>query len=289
MRAVQEDNIWTRLGVTKQEDLFFKVHPELIGTVTEVRMDKVNCPSCKEQTREAWVYRQSGDWLQENVWHICNDCQKSAYSSQVTKQIRSKHQDVIDGDWYFLDDADQAGFKNFESLNEATTAAKTKAMDYAKLLLSGEERNMRLSGTPGTGKTHLAKAIARTLKSKGKRVAFIEAVQLFDKIKTTFGNDFERKRLDDHFAEFDLVVVDDVGLETKKVSDVSWTSTEWPKLIDLRKGKSTVYTTNFDEAALANVIGARAESRMSENAESIEIFTPDKDYRKLKNDGSLFY
>lgn len=289
MRAVREDDIWTRLGVTKQEDLFFKIHPELIGTVTEVRMDKTECPSCKEPSREAWVYRQSGDWLQENVWPICNDCQKDTYATQVTKQIRDKHQNVIDGDWYFISDDDQAGFKNYEPFNEPTTAAKTKAIDYAKSLISGEVRNMRLSGTPGTGKTHLAKAIARTLKHEGKRVAFIEAAELFEKIKRTFGNDVERKRLDDHFAGFELVVIDDVGLETKKVSDVSWTSTEWPKLIDLRKGKSTVYTTNFDEAALANVIGARAESRMSENAESVEIFTPDKDYRKLKNDGSLFY
>lgn len=202
-------------------------------------MEKVRCKCCKEDSLDAWVYKLGEDWLQDNVWDICLECQKDAYSTHKTRQMRSKHQDVVDGDWYFISESDQSGFKNFDESNPTTTAAKEKTFEYTKVLLSGEIRNMRISGTTGTGKTHLAKAIARTMKSKGKRVAFIEAVKLFDKIKGTFGNDHERKRLEEHFAGFDLVVIDDVGVETKKVSDVSWTSSEWPRLIELRKGKSS--------------------------------------------------
>lgn len=284
MKSLQE-NILSLFGIRRTEDIFFKVNPGLIGSVTEVRMEKVRCKCCKEDSLDAWVYKLGEDWLQDNVWDICLECQKDAYSTHMTRQMRSKHQDVVDGDWYFISESDQSGFKNFDESNPTTTAAKEKTFEYTKVLLSGEIRNMRISGTTGTGKTHLAKAIARTMKSKGKRVAFIEAVKLFDKIKGTFGNDHERKRLEEHFAGFDLVVIDDVGVETKKIADVSWTSSEWPRLIELRKGKSTVYTTNFDEKALAGVIGARAESRMSENAVKVEIFTPGKDHRK----DQLFY
>ena len=80
-------------------------------------------------------------------------------------------------------------------------------------------------------------------------------------------------------------MIDDVGVETKKLTDISWSSSEWVRLVELRKGRSTVYTTNFDPKTLAGVIGARAESRMSEYSMMIEIFTPDQDYRKDK----LFY
>lgn len=280
----QVSDIWTLLGASRQEDLFFKVYPDRIGTVTDVRMAKVACPGCGEKRRDAWVYLQQGDWLLENVASLCVDCEKDAYAAAVTKQLRRKHEQIIENDWYFIDEADDAGFKNFEPVNAATKAAKAKAMEYVMALRTGEARSLRIAGTPGTGKTHLAKAIARTVKYEGKRVAFVEAVTLFDKVKKMFGNERARERFDAHITGFDLVVIDDVGLETRKIADVSWTSSEWVRLIELRKGKSTVYTTNFEARALAEVIGARAESRMCEHAMQIDIFTPDEDYRR----GTLF-
>lgn len=285
--AVQD--IFARLGFRRVEDLFFKARPEMIGSVSEVRMQKINCPSCKEDNLDAWIYRQNSDWLQEKVWPICNDCQKIAYADQLKISLNSKHQKVLDGDWYFIKDTDQMGFKNFEAESPEMIAAKQKSVDYVKSLLKGETRNLRLSGTTGTGKTHLAKAIARTFKHEGKSVAFISADKLFSKIKGTFGNDHARERLDNQYSAFDLLVIDDVGVETSKANgEVSWSSSEWVRLIEMREGKSTVYTTNFDEESLAKVIGARAESRMSTNSDLVELYT-DKDYRKLKNDGNLFY
>lgn len=274
------ESVFARFDFRRIEDLFFRARPEMHGSVTDVRMERVECPSCKEETLDAWIYKQSGDWLQEAVLPLCGDCQKSAYAVKLGRQLTQKRQGVIDNDWYFIRETDESGFKNFETVNQTATTAKGKAADYVKSLLAGETSNLRLSGTTGTGKTHLAKAIARTVKHNGKRVAFIEAEKLFNKIKSMFGNEPEQKRFEEHFAAFDLVVIDDVGVETKKVQDVSWTSSEWVRLINLRESKSTVYTTNFDDKKLAEVIGARAESRMSENAELVEMFTPGEDYRK---------
>lgn len=285
-KAVQD--IFMRLGVRRVEDLFFKARPEMINSVSEVRMDKIECPGCEEKTLDAWIYKQSGDWLQEKVLPICNDCQKVALSKKVGKSIALKHQKVIDRDWYLISDHDESGLKNFETPSPETIAAKNKASAYVRSLLDGEARNLRLSGTTGTGKTHLAKAIARILKHEGKKVAFIGANELFSNIKGMFGNSHAQERFDEQFTKFDVVVIDDVGVETSKASEVSWSSSEWVRLIDMREGKSTIYTTNFDEEKLASVIGARAESRMSRNAESIKLYT-DQDYRKLESDGRLFY
>lgn len=279
MQAAVQD-IFTRLGIRRVEDLFFKARPEMIGSVSEVRMQKINCPSCKEDTLDAWIYKQNDDWLQEKVWPICNECQKIAYANQLKVSIGNKHQNVIDKDWYFISESDETGFKNFETPTPETVAAKEKSVEYVKALIAGETRNLRLSGTTGTGKTHLAKAIVRTLKHQGKSVSFIAADQLFNKVKSTFGNDHARERLDEQFKAFEVVIIDDVGVETSKANgEVSWSSSEWVRLIDMREGKSTVYTTNFDEKSLANVIGARAESRMSTNSDFIELYT-NVDYRK---------
>jgi len=273
--------VFELLGVRRVEDMFFKIHPDYIKAVSEVRMEKVDCPNCKQKTRDAWVYCYDGDWLQENVWPICHECEKATYAKDAGAKLIQKHKDVIDSDWYFIRPDDEAGFKNFETLNAPTTSAKQLAIDYTKRLLEGETRNLRISGTTGTGKTHLAKAIARTLKHEKKKVAFIESVKLFDKIKSMFGNPVAQERFEKQFAEFDLVVIDDVGVETRKTADeLSWSSGEWVKLIDLRYGKSTVYTTNFDKESLQKTIGARAVSRMSENTEIIEIFTPGEGYRE---------
>lgn len=282
------ENIFDRLGFRRTEDLFFKARPEMIGSVSEVRMDKIKCPGCEELRLDAWIYKQNGDWLQELVLPICNPCQQIALSKRYTSTLKTKHQKIIDGDWFLIDKNDESGLKNFETKSPETLAAKDKASEYVRSLLGGKTRNLRISGTTGTGKTHLAKAIARILKHEGKNVAFISADELFDKIKRTFGNDYAKERLYEQFAEFEYVIIDDVGVETSKADEISWTSSRWVQLIDLREHKSTVYTTNFDEKSLASVIGARAESRMSTNADHIELYT-NKDYRKLENDGSLFY
>jgi len=277
MQALNEGT-FTFMGL-RMVDIFFKVNPEKLGTVEDVRMERIACPSCKESSLDVWGYLENGSWQIDKVWPICLECQKTDVSRQATKKLLDKQREVIEGDWYHIDPDDTSGFKNFEVIDEATEVAKAKATAYTRAIIEGNVGNLRIAGSPGTGKTHLAIAVARTAKHSGVNVAFVEAKTLFKMIKATFGNDHERKRLDKHFGSFDLMIIDDVGLETKKRDEVSWTSTEWVDLIDMRKGKSTVYTTNFDAESLRKVIGARAESRMKTNADSIELFTG-KDQRK---------
>jgi DNA replication protein DnaC len=183
--------------------------------------------------------------------------------------------------WYHIDDDDQSGFKNYEPTNKATAKALTDAKDYVREILKGNLKvNLLLMGSTGTGKSHLAKTIAKTAMEKGLKVAYIEAAELFNLIKATFGHERHNELFYSEFKEFDLVVIDDVGLETKKRDEVSWSVSEWTKLINAREKKATVLTTNFDDSALAEVIGQRAFSRMYTNTKFIDLFTDD--YRMQK-------
>lgn len=274
-------DMWSLFGGLRQENLFFKAYPHLEGIVTDVRMGKINCPSCKQDKRDAWIYTKDGEETWESVWPICSDCEKGCFSTTVTKQIKEKHEKVVENDWYFIRPEETAGFKNFEEHNTQSRVSKSKAIEYYKRFLEGENLNLLIMGIPGTGKSHLSKAIARSAKHDGKKVAYITSTQLFSKIKDTFNNPPARERFNEQFKSFDLVVIDDVGLETKKIAEVSWSTSEWTELLNMREGKSNIWTTNFDDIALGKVIGERSVSRMYDNTMFIEIFTGE-DYRKKK-------
>jgi len=278
---ISTKDFWSMFGHLRQEELFFKVHPELIEIVSEVEIKKTECPSCKQDTRDSWIYTFDGLDYVEPVREICRDCEKEALSKEVGYSLSEKRKAVIAKGWFFLNESDTSGFKNFEEHDEKSIFAKRAAMEYTKRLLAGEQLNLMMLGTTGTGKSHLAKAIAKTVKHKGKNVAYLTAARLFNKIKETFNNAYERERFNEHFKTFDVIVIDDVGLETKKVSEVSWSTSEWTELMNLRDGKSTIWTSNFDEVSLGKVIGERTVSRMYENTIFIDNFTGE-DFRKRK-------
>lgn len=267
------------LGIKRTEDLLFKCRSDLKGKATEVRTIKENCIRCGQPTIFAWTFMQDGLQKSYRVSDICTGCKNGVHSKQVTDEMIQKRKDILQKKWYHIPEYDTSGFKNYEVINKATESALATAIAYTKEILTGHLNiNLLFEGSTGTGKSHLAKTIAKTAKEKGLQVAYIGAADLFGLIKNTFGHDRHNEMLYEEFKSFDIMVIDDVGLETKKQGELTWSVSEWTKLINAREGKATIYTTNFDDAALAEVIGQRAFSRMYMNSRFIDLFTDD--YRK---------
>ncbi|EUG97896.1 hypothetical protein O784_00324, partial [Staphylococcus aureus M0222] len=60
------------------------------------------------------------------------------------------------------------------------------AIEYVQGFSTKEPKSLILQGSYGTGKSHLAYAIAKAVKSKGHTVAFMHIPMLMDRIKATY-------------------------------------------------------------------------------------------------------
>jgi DNA replication protein DnaC len=269
------------IGIKKAEDLLFKIKPALQGKAANVKAIREDCIKCGMPYILAWTFDVNGQPSSHRVSDTCTVCLNGQQSQQVTDEMIKKRLEAVSEKWYKLPANDKSGFKTFEPIDRVTNLALAKAKDYTNELIKGSlSINCLLMGSTGTGKTHLARTIAKTSRVKGLNVAYIEAADLFQLIKSTFGHDRHNEMFYKEYASFDLVVIEDVGLETKKLGEVTWSITEWTKLLNVRSGKATVWTTNFDDVALSEVVGPRAFSRMYENTKFIDLFT--EDYRKKK-------
>lgn len=77
-----------------------------------------------------------------------------------------------------------------------------------------------LIGSPGTGKSHIAKAVVTAATAAGHRVLYREAHHLFEELfeSEQFGR---RKKLVRLFSEADLLVIDDLFLRKKQKPDAA--------------------------------------------------------------------
>ena len=73
-----------------------------------------------------------------------------------------------------------------------------------------QQRNIVLVGGTGTGKTHLAVAIARSCIRSGARGRFYNVVDLVNRIETEARN-ARQGRLADHLTRMDFVILDELG------------------------------------------------------------------------------
>lgn len=93
---------------------------------------------------------------------------------------------------------------------DGTPVNETLVRDLAAGGFLEQQRNLVLVGGTGTGKTHLAVAIARSCIRAGARGRFFNVVDLVNKLEAE-ARAGRQGRLADHLARLDLVVLDELG------------------------------------------------------------------------------
>lgn len=169
-------------------------------------------------------------------------------------------------------------FSNFDKKREPE--AFQQCVNYANMenLFSEKKNSLLLFGKPGTGKTHLAAAIANDFVSKGVQTLFGTFADHLDHIR----EDFEHGGVNEYLMEMKstlVLVIDDLGQEKES----EWTRQILYQVINHRyeHQKPTVITTNLTQDGLANYLGEAMASRLIEVSYGIE--TRGTNYRMEKH------
>ena len=144
-------------------------------------------------------------------------------------------------------------FDKFNTLPENSTAYRTAigyASNFAQLQAdpTAQEKNgLLFTGPKGTGKTHLAAAIANKLMNDGVPVLFATMIDLLGKIKSSFdaakNNGISEESILRIYKTVDLLIIDDIGKERP----TGWALEKIYQIINARYEdyKPIIFTSNY--------------------------------------------
>lgn len=168
-------------------------------------------------------------------------------------------------------------FENFNAYDPITKEAKAKALDYAnnieKYLETGTNLIIEGAGKVGTGKTHLACAIAQAVMQKGIPAKFINVVSMIAEIKESFQIN--------NFTDVELLIIDDLGKE----KGTEWVCETVYDIINKRyeQMKPTIITTEKPMAAMTSHYDEKGKAILSRISEDFFLIRLNgSDYRQRR-------
>ena len=171
--------------------------------------------------------------------------------------------------------------KTFSNYDKSTNSkAVNECLTYCKNFLKNlkEGKGLFLTGTVGTGKTHLLAAIidymARLYKRKIIRVMYFTSTGLLNEIRNSYSNDTSEEFID-RVKRCSLLLIDDFGAE--KTTD--WVLETYFEIIDYRYSNllPTIIATNLTDKEIKEKLSERIMSRIYEANKGIKLIG--KDYR----------
>lgn len=161
---------------------------------------------------------------------------------------------------------EQQSFENF-SLDFYTGRDRVAAENNLRLLKSFAEgfkgdgdASWLLIGQTGLGKTHLSTSVARLLIERGFDVVYASAQDIITAFEDRrFGGNYE-SCAEERFAEADLLIIDDLGVELSNQFTVFCIYTVLNSRINSRR--STLISTNLTQGELRSRYADRITSRL---------------------------
>jgi len=157
-------------------------------------------------------------------------------------------------------------FANFIVDTDAKQAALKVAKDFAENIEQHCERGTTLvfSGLPGTGKSHLALAIAAHVMDEAT-VFYTNALDSIRRVRDTWRRDSEQSETEvlRMFGEIDLLIIDEVGVQYG-------TEGEQVIMFDIinrryRDMRPTILLTNLGKQGMKEYLGERSFDRLRED------------------------
>lgn len=150
----------------------------------------------------------------------------------------------------------------------------TALNDYVDRFGDNPGANLILSGSVGTGKTHLAISLASRLAARGFRSAYLSVFDLMRAGQRRYGAD--NNDILERLRSYDIVMIDEIGAHMDFGYSAETMAATMFQLIDSRyqRRRSTMVITNIDAGQLGTSragIGDRAMDRLSD-AVTLKLF-----------------
>ena len=162
----------------------------------------------------------------------------------------------------------------FSAQTEGERRALAVANEYVKNFTAHRTvgRCLVFSGNVGTGKTHLACAIALALAQRDQRVQYFTVTELIRRLRSCWDRGAPRKEADvlSDLCKLDLLVLDEVGVQFGRDSEI----VQLTEVLDLRyrEIKPTLLISNVPYRDLGQFVGERIVDRIRENGGKVLIF-----------------
>ncbi len=165
-------------------------------------------------------------------------------------------------------------FDDYAPMSAGERRALAAARDYADHFDDHYRagRCMVFCGKPGTGKTHLACAIANAVARSGRRVLYTTVANLIRRVRSTWSNaryETEGEVLRD-LQKLSLLIIDEVGLSFGSDGEV----VQMAEIIDSRycETRPTLIASNCTLDELSRYLGERGVDRLRENSGKVVLF-----------------
>lgn len=225
-----------------------------------------------------------GDYTSRNlfsrVWSCCPTCAKEDQQARDAARLEESR-DAAKSHWLkrlgqseipprFLDKT----FARFNADNDGQRYARDQAEAFAAAFIAGQcpAHSLLFVGQTGTGKTHLACAVALRVMKQGGSAMFTTAARMIRRIreaKSFSAAETESEAIRLHTFP-DLLILDEVGVQ-------SGTDAEARALFEVinerhEQCKPTIYISNFDVGKVADALGPRIHNRLLEDGAQLVSF-----------------
>ncbi len=201
---------------------------------------------------------------QERMAEIAKECEQSV-SDKARENNQTSLVESIFGRSGIKKRHLSCSFENYITEIQGQRQAYNQAKNWLVNYRNGASCSFVFSGTPGTGKNHLACAIANRVMARKNSVLVITVADLMLKIRDKYNanSNMTEAQFMKYLGNLDLLILDEVGVQ--RMSDHE--KLMMNMIIDARytHEKPTGILTNLNTERLTDVLGPRVMERLLEN------------------------